>query len=508
MYFEFTLEDLREGRSSTAAPHWLKLSPARAEIIGAPMGFPEIYLYHSEGLVIAASTPAAVLDRLTQLGRSATISPFGMSQFLHHGLVPPPHTEWEEIWFIGIGERAVLTDSPKGIDLAFERSYEFVQANSTGQSVPSTATLLELLTKSVDKQLAEANNQGFLMLSSGKDSVSVAVALAEGGHTDIPCITYKPSPENEEDVLAAGVCRRLGLTHRTLDLPTDTSAVEKRLVAFFEGSPRPCADLVQIPYALAVVDSGLMSGAVFDGSGNDAYMGYVPGSGFRTKQRYRVRSQSVARLIESIVPVDSPINYLTRSRLSSGLPCRTLRFADTKKFYADALDTEPWWHQMDEEVADLDSIDLMSSVMTIYEDQAAVHLKAYVAAAAFGLEAKLPFTDPEIVDYFFNLPTPNKLDPDSGETKILLREMLMDTIGYDAGKVGKHYFGFAGDRFLIEHHDFVLSEISQCTLWEPSVASLAASWLDRVERRSLYYHSLLILFQLSAWHNHSRYINS
>ena len=506
MYFELTQADLQQGRGSFIAPEWLELSPSRAEIVGAPMGFPEIYLYHSEDRVIAASTPAAVLDRLVELGRSATISPFGMSQFLHHGLVPPPHSEWEEIWFIGLGERAILTDSPKGIDLAFERSYALVQANSTGESIPSTAALLELLTKSVDKQLAEADNQGFLMLSSGKDSVSVAVALAEGGHSDIPCITYRPEPENKEDMLAADVCRRLGLTHRTLDFPTHTSAVETRLVAFFEGSPRPCADLVQIPYALAVGDSGLSSGAVFDGSGNDAYMGYVPGSGFRTKQRYRVRSQSAARLIESILPVDSPINYLTRSRLSSGLPCRTLRFADTKKFYANALDTEPWWHQMSGEVADFDSVDLMSAVTTIYEDQAAVHLKAYVAAAAFGLEAKLPFTDPEIVDYFFNLPTPNKFDRDTGETKILLREMLMDTIGYDAGKVGKHYFGFAGDQFLVEHRDFVLSEISQCTLWEPSVASLAASWLDRVERRPLYYHSLLILFQLSGWHNHSRYV--
>jgi hypothetical protein len=506
MYFEITQEDLREGHSSSTAPEWLKLSPSRAEIVGAPMGFPEIYLYHSEDLAIAASTPAAVLVRLAELGRSATISPFGMSQFLHHGLVPPPHTEWEEIWFIGMGERAILTDSPKGIDLAFERSYALVQANSTGESIPSTATLLELLTKSVDTQLAEADNQGFLMLSSGKDSVSVAVALAEGGHTDIPCITYRPAPENEEDVLAADVCRRLGLRHRTLDFPTDTSAVEKKLVAFFEGSPRPCADLVQIPYALAVVDSGLSSGAVLDGSGNDAYMGYVPGSGFRTKQRYRVRSQSAARLIDSIVPIDSPINYLTRSRLSSALPGRTLRFADTKKFYAESLDTEPWWHQISGQVAHMDDIDLMSAVEAVYEDQAAVHLKAYVAAAAFGLEAKLPYTDPEIVDYFFNLPTSSKFDPDSGESKILLREMLMDTIGYDAGKVGKHYFGFAGDQFLVEHRDFILSEISQCTLWEPNIASLAATWLDRVERRPLYYHSLLVLFQLSAWHNHSRYV--
>jgi hypothetical protein len=506
MLIEFDGEDLRGGRGPGVIPAWLMFGQGRAEVVGERLGFPEIYLYHASDLVVAGTSAAEVLDRLTELNRTATLSSFGMSQFLHHGLIPPPHTEWEEVWFVGMGDRAVLASTPDGIDLSFDRTYPFLEANSTGESRASASELLELLTTAVDRQLFDAGNEGFLMMSSGKDSVSVAVALAEGDHGDIPCITYRSDPTNTENELASEICGKLGLKHRTLDFPVDTSVVEKSLIRFFEGSPRPCGDDAQIPYALAVGDSGLARGSVFDGSGNDLYMGIVPSSKVQTKQRFRIRSETVARGVERVIPVDSSVNYLTRSRVPTALPGRAFRLRDTKQFYPEVVDTRPWWRQISADTATIDEVDLETAVVSIFQDQAGVHLKAHVAAQAFGIQASLPYCDPDLVDYFFNLPVADKYDTNSGVTKILLRRMLLQTIDYDADAVGKHYFGFAGDRFLIEHRSFVLSEISQCSLWSSDVVSIAASWLDQLERRPLLYHSLLILFQLSGWHNHSRYI--
>lgn len=506
MMLEFNHTDLREGRSPEGSPSWMTFTQGRADVVGEPMGFPEIYLYHSSDLVVVGTSVGPILDRLAELGRAPTLSSFGVSQLLHHGLVPPPHTEWEEMWFVGIGARATLVATESGMGLSFDRTYPFLEANSNETSQPSTATLLELLTAATDRQLREAGNEGFLMMSSGKDSVSIAVALAEGGRSDIPCVTYRPHPANTENEIASEVCRNLGLTHHTLDLPVDPSIVEETLVRFFEGSTRPCADNAQIPYALAVDESGLTAGAVLDGSGSDLYMGFVPGPGSIKKQRYRIRSEFVARAIERVIPVDSSINYLTRSRVATALPGRAFRLPDTRRFYPDVVDTRPWWRSLSEDTSGLSSIDLGNAVVQLFEDQAGVHLKAYVAAQAFGIEASLPYGDPELIDYAFNLPLQDRYDPDTGVTKILVRRMLLETIGYDADAVGKHYFGFEGARFLIDHRSFVLSEISQCSLWSPNVTSLAESWLGQLERRPLLYHSLLILFQLSGWHNHSRYL--
>jgi asparagine synthase (glutamine-hydrolysing) len=506
MFVEFDGDDLRNGRRPGVRPPWLEFRVGKAEVVGERLGFPEIYLYHSADLVVLGTTASEVLTRLSELGRDTTLSSFGMSQFLHHGLIPPPHTEWEEIWFIGMGDRATLAYTSQGIDLSFDREYPFLEANSMGTSRASASELLELLTTAVDRQLVSAGNEGFLMMSSGKDSVSVAVALAEGDHSDIPCITYRSDPSNTENELASEICRKLGLKHQTLDLPLDTSVVEERLIRFFEGSPRPCGDNAQIPYALAVGDSGLASGAVFDGSGNDLYMGFVPSSKIQTKQRYRIRNDAIARGVERMIPVASAFNYLTRSRVATSLSGRAFRLPDTKRFYPEVVDTRPYWGQVSEDTAAIGDVDLETAVVSIFQDQAGVHLKAHVAAQAFGIQASLPYCDPDLVDYFFNLPVEDKYDTKSGVTKILLRRMLLDTIGYDAEAVGKHYFGFAGAQFLLDHRSFVLSEIAQCTLWSSDVVSLAGSWLDRLERRPLLYHSLLILFQLSGWHNHSRYI--
>jgi hypothetical protein len=506
MIFEFSDKELRDGHPPEDVPDWIMLSRGRAEVVGQTMGNPEVYLYHSSDLVVVGTSAGAVLERLTELGRSPTLSPFGVSQFLHHGLIPPPHTEWEELWFLGMGDRCTLTATQDGIASEFERTFPNLEANSTGMSEPSTSTLLDLLTAATDRQLAAAGGDGLLMMSSGKDSVSVAVALAEGGHDDISCVTYRADPDDTENEVAAEMCRKLGLRHRTFDLPHDPDVVEHALLRFFEQSTRPCADSVQIPYALVLGDSGLSSGAVLDAGGNDLYMGIVPNRKFKAMQRLRIRNEWMAQRVESAIPVDSVMNYFTRSRVATQLSGRTFRLPDTKRFYPDVVDTRPFWAQISDETAEINVFDIGTAVATSFHDQAEVHLKAHVAAQAFGMDAKFPYCDSDVVDYLFNLPVAARYDTKSGVTKILLREMLLETIGYDAETVGKHYFGFAGDRFLIANRDFVLSEISECTLWSPEAGTIAAAWLDQLERRPLLYHSLLNLFQLSGWYNHSRYI--
>ena len=55
--------------------------------------------------------------------------------------------------------------------------------------------------------------------------------------------------------------------------------------------------------------------------------------------------------------------------------------------------------------------------------------------------------------------------------------------------------------------DFVRGEIFSCALWDRAGLSLVAEWLDRLEDRPLLYHSLLTVFMVSGWHNHSRFFN-
>ena len=151
---------------------------------------------------------------------------------------------------------------------------------------------------------------------------------------------------------------------------------------------------------------------------------------------------------------------------------------------------------------------ILYSPVIRHVDQAAIILKVRLAAESRGLNVVLPFCDRDVIDYCFNLPERDRFDRSSGTNKLLLRTMLKRYLDYDAETIGKRWFAFDGARFLLDHRDFVLDEITGCGLWNARISELAEKWMRRLEHRHFMYHALLPLFMLSGWHNHSRFINT
>ena len=129
--------------------------------------------------------------------------------------------------------------------------------------------------------------------------------------------------------------------------------------------------------------------------------------------------------------------------------------------------------------------------------------KHALAANAIGHEAMMPWCDYEVADYYFNLPEADRYDRKRGINKVLLRRMLEQYLDYDADKVGKHYFTFDGALFVAENRAFIRDEIDSCELWDRSGLELVHQWIDAIESRPFLHHSILTLFMVSGWHNHS-----
>jgi len=55
----------------------------------------------------------------------------------------------------------------------------------------------------------------------------------------------------------------------------------------------------------------------------------------------------------------------------------------------------------------------------------------------------------------------------------------------------------------LDNEDFVREEILSCDLWLPEVESMLNGWLAVLPKRPFLFHSLLALFMISGWHNHS-----
>ena len=340
------LLDLETARKAEALPaEWRTyVEPAGDGFVvrGDRTAKTDLFLTLQAGVVVSDRIED-VLGRMRARGVGTQPSPFAMTALLQSGLVPPPYSEFDGIYTLTTGDVAHVTWHGGHPRVELEVDYPWFPERSRNDSVPSERTLLDLLTKATQRNLEDAGGSGFLMMSSGKDSAAVALALAEAGRSDIPCVTFGAGPGDPEPEIAARICRRLGFDHTVVETPSDPRTVARLLTRFFELSPRPGTDLKQIPYVLATAGIRSDGGAVLDGGGNDAYMGFPVTGKWARKTQLRLRSRRLIDFVQRHVTVDSPINYVARSRMETILSGRLLRFHEIEKFMPAAVDPRGFW---------------------------------------------------------------------------------------------------------------------------------------------------------------------
>lgn len=463
----------------------------------------DVYVWLNATQAAVGTNLAALIEDRRASGHTFELNAFGISALLHSGLVPIPQTVYRDVYRLSAGDWMEITCKGGRMSHTFGLEYPWVESLSHGNEIADEERLLALLTAATERQLARVGNEGFLMMSSGKDSPAVALALAEGGFSGVGCVTYRSGNDDPEAPIAASICRRLGLDHHIVDLPTDPDIIARQLTTFFERAPVPGVDLSQIPYICATMSIDDPRGAVLDGGGNDSYMNYGPSPRSQRKYRYRVRPRPLARAVRRIAPPDSPFNYLTRSRAETAFSGRLPRQRHVDRLYGQSHDVAGWWENLSSETASLDARDEFDVVLRRHVHPAQVLLKQKLAAEAIGIDALLPWCDDDVADYLFNLPQADRYEVDNKRRdKLLLRRMLMTYLDYDADSVGKHFFEFDGAGFLKHNMDFVRAEIDASQLWERDGRAMIEQWLRALDRRPMLHHAVLAVFMVSGWSNH------
>lgn len=505
MLFDIGINAIRAQQLPPDAPPWITVKHDGWTVAGDRAGYRETFVWAGTQRVIISTTLEELLDKMKALLIAPAISPFGISQILNHGFPPLPHTVFSDVSRLAAGDVAHVTASNDRVAVEVTSAWPWLNPLSREDQIPSTDKLRELIGTALVRQLDLSDGSASLMLSSGKDSVALALALADEGRRDVSCFTFKSGPEDNEHRYAADLCNQLKLTHHTFEMPSSHATTRNAVVRFFERSPLPSADQATIPYAIVTDRIGADHGAIIDGSGNDGYMGFLPSRDTRIKQGLRVRSRTVAQAVRNRIDHDSPLNYMTRSRADTSLPGRMFRARETRIFYPDAVDTEAFWLAQSREHSQLDPVDFLAMTKIRQTEPARSNPKIYLAARAHNMVPILPFCDEPLADYYFNLPEKSRFDRSTGTSKVLLRHSLSEAVGYDQATVGVNHFGFDGAAFLLENQRFVRDEIATCRLWSPDVVPLLNDWLEALPKRPFLYHSLLALFMISGWHNHSAY---
>jgi len=500
-----TLDEIRQ-QLPQRLPNWFESEGQTVAVKGDRVGFRETFVWNSDDQVVVATALEELLPAIGTKPNGPAMSPFGISQLLNHGFPPLPHTVYEGVCRLGPGDSLRLVSEHDRLGRSITSDYPWMSDLSRQDQLPSTTKLRELIDSALDDQLTSVGGAGILLLSSGKDSVALALALADGGHTDVQCVTFKSGPDDTEHVYAAGLCRRLGLEHHTVQMPHDAATTKVALLHFFAHSPLPSADQGTIPSVIVAHTAGLDHGGFIDGAGNDPYMGYLISNRGRIKRSFRVRNRHAARVMTNLIRHDSPINYFARSKAATLLPGRMFRDRETRSFYSDALDTEDFWYELTRDTSGLGTIDFSAMTIIRHTEAARSNPRTFLVARANGLEPLFPFCDEGIADYYFNLPETSRFNQSTRTNKVLLRRLLAEALDYDPKIVGSNYFGFDGASFLIENVDFVREEVLSCDLWLPEVESMLNRWLAALPKRPFLFHSLLALFMVSGWHNHSIFL--
>ncbi|MDI9240250.1 asparagine synthase-related protein [Lysobacter sp. LF1] len=325
----------------------------------------------------------------------------------------------------------------------------------------------------------------WLMQSGGKDSTTLAIAIADA-RPDTTCITYLGGSEEDEIASATHVARTLGLRHETL--VCDPARAYDRYLAVVDRMPLLTADFALLSYVDLGTEIAMHGGdGVIDGLGADSYFG-TPMS----------RNQHILKRLSRDLPLPGRLSELPGIERSFRL-CyllSTLRMNPIERVF-------PGSRFSDDEVDELFGRDIAHSsrqrlelfkeeiesatsswewrdMSTSIAGSAGAFAKGLYASAALSLQVAYPFCDLDLREWIHHeVPRYQKVDPATRLNKLLIREHIatrFDDLPYVRGK-GSFRFdvrGLARTRF-----DRVRELAERSRDFLPG----AVGWLDRNRSR-------------------------
>lgn len=446
---------------------------------GSPYGESLTYVRSSED----GCTAGASIDALGKKWHLSDIDVDSLALLLQCGFIPFPRGIYRNTHALGIGWTATRTGGK--IETQFD--FPYLNSASSERSIPETGKLLSELAQAIDRLKGRAN---VLMLSSGKDSTSLALAFAEAGIRPT-CITFGQDEDDFEIVYAKSVCSHLGFPHESVL----TSDLDSASFQDFGKISEPCIDKVQMAYFLCM---RRIAGAdvVFDGSGNDAYIGHVPPAILfeRLRSSFRIPGKGLLRRI----PIRKfQTARLLRTRSELHFDGSFLHHGETRALLGSGIDAVDFWKAWDSKLHDFDEFDFRAMTRGTHSDQRAVVDKARAGCETIGARLALPWCDPSVISYCFNLPEEDRFDRSRLINKTLVRKMLSERLSYDTSVNTKRFFEFGATPVLVRFEKAIDQTICESPLFDANEARKLLRHLNRFGEKGA--DAILRTFMAACW---------
>ena len=473
-----------------------------------------IYLYWpKDNSVIMYSTSINELLNDIRVQKPLKVSVEGLSFLLQNGVIPPPQTAYEDIYIIGLGDKGHVTTRDGKVYVSFSHQFPFINPNrpSSINECPDESLILEMLAEATIVR-TDPSKPIYLFHSAGKDSNSIALALAEAGWQHrVQLITQKSKGKADESEISAKIAKQLGFKHKILHEveklePDHRLAIED----YFITAPFPCVDNVTLAYPLYAQQLPELKGAnIIDGGGNDSYM-MTPPSSREIKVFPLSKFTQYASSLRSIVNSESAFSFLIRTP-AEWFGMSGLSFADAQRIFPDVRNVYPHWKRECQLRKDWDLIDFKTSIFTSVVASEMHIRKARNFTDSINSNLILPFANKRVAEYFGKLPEAYLFDRKSLKNKIILRNLLKQRIGLDSDAVGKMGWTYDSQGFLKNNQVDMINSIMSCSLWNH--VGLKAL-LDRFQNLGVKnsFHGfrsrgfIYRLYLISMWHNQNKYL--
>lgn len=412
-------------------------------------------------------------------GSRGRLDMVSVADLLRNGFIYAPHSIFENVKLATFGfnpQQDMHSDQQFRFD--FRDSGKNPELDDGGEDL--VRTYHELLSRAVSNACAEMQSP-WLLQSGGKDSTSIAIAVAEA-RPDTVCITYLGGREENEIDSASQVARSLGLRHETL--VCDPGRAYDRYLALIPGMPLLTADFAMLSYAdLAtqiVADGG---DGVIDGIGSDSYFG-MPVSRQHQVLFSLAKGLRLPRFIAELPLIDRSfricfgLSTLQMDPIERIFPGSRFTDAEVDELLGReiAIQSKARLNAFRKEIDSVTSRDELRTMAITIEESSSAFAKGLYVASALSLRSAYPFCDHALREWVYrHVPQDQLLDRTTATSKVLVRRHIatrFETLPYVSRK-GSFRFdlcGLAKARFD-QVHDFALQG--------RDVLPGAVHWLER-----------------------------
>ncbi len=402
-----------------------------------------------------------------------------VADILRNSVVFAPHSTLEGVkqFPLGFVPQQEMDSAP---EFHFDFRHQGQSRAVNGEQQDWVGTYHRLLCEAT-KRACEGIQSPWLLQSGGKDSTTLAIALAES-RPDTTCITYLGGTEENEVASATHVASTLGLRHE--QLVCDPGRAFDRYIALIERMPLLSADFALLSYVDLATEIAHNGGdGVIDGLGSDNYFG----TPVKLQQRILFWLARGIRLPPSIFELPLVRRNFKLCYALSTLQMRAAervfpgsRFTDEE---VDALfgrqlaqESKARLGLFESELASASSVDEWRDISLSIAAATGGFGKGIYTANALSMQVAYPFCDRQFRDWVYDkVPLDKKIDPATRLSKVLVREHISTRFGqlpYVASK-GSFRFnlcGLAGARF---------DQVHAFAHQAGDVLPGAARWLER-----------------------------